>query len=75
MDQVARLIDALDRVEQEEITSRETGKAILLHAATAEYLQRVRNRNWPAARERLTSILVAIANMISALPENERKDS
>ncbi len=72
LDQVAQLLSDMEQTERKRHSTEEIGKAILLHAATGEYLERVRNRNWRAARDRLVRIMLAVVNMIPDLPDDAR---
>ncbi len=72
IDQVARLVSELEETQQRRRASEETSKAILLHAAAGEYVQRVKNRNWRAARDGLAGILYVVVNMLPDLPQKTK---
>ncbi len=73
-DEVDRLLANLETVEKEKRVGMEIGKGILLHAATGEYLERVRRQDWESARDYLERIMVVVANMISYLPTGKSED-
>lgn len=74
IDQVSQLLSGLEIIERNRRAGEELGKAMLLQAAIEDYVDSVSTRNWERARGQLTCILMAVVNMIPALPSEKPKD-
>ncbi len=70
LDQVARLMSALEAIDNEKRASLELGKAKLLRTAIGAYITYIQAHEWKSAREQLERIQVAIDKMLPQLPSS-----
>ncbi len=65
LDEVAKLVSEIEAKEKQKQVDHEATKGILLHEATADYLESVRRHKWKRAHDQLVQIFQFVTAILS----------